>query len=126
MGRITVHGDEYAMVDVELRPSKAFMFPPPIKSLDVTFRQQFFNFGTTAWLPVDMRSENSLEISIGPLLSLPMINVDLIGRFTDYQINVPVPDSLFASNDLVVLDSSAVESGAIFEEDGGSRTVYAP
>ena len=118
VGRITVHGEEYAMVDVELRPGESFIFPPPIKSYDVTLRQQFFNFGAAAWLPVDMRSENSIKISMGLLLSLPMINVDLIGRFTDYQINVPVPDSLFASNDLVVLDSSAVESGAIFEEDG--------
>ena len=118
VGRITVHGDEYAMVDVELRPGKAFMFPPPIKSLNVTLRQQFFNFGTAAWLPVDMQSENSLEVSIGPLLSFPKINVDLVGRFTDYQINVPVPDSLFARDDLVVLDSAAVESGAVFEEDG--------
>lgn len=117
-GRISVLGSEYAMIDAELQPGKAFLFPPPIKTYEVILRQQFFNFNTTAWLPVDLRAENAIKISFWPLLHFPIIGVDVIGRFTDYQLNVPVPDSLFASNTRMVADSAAMESGSIFGEEG--------
>ena len=117
-GRLSVLEDDYAMVDVELRPGEAFLFPSPINSYEVTLRQQFFNFGTTAWLPVDLRSESEIEISFGPLLAFPTVKVDVIGRFTDYQLNIPVPDSLFAGDTYMVLDSTAMESGEVFEEEG--------
>ena len=117
-GRISILEGEYAMIDAELQPGDAFLFPPPIQSYEETLRQQFFNFGTTAWLPVDMRSESAIKISFGPLLHFPTIHVDVIGRFTDYQLNGPVPDSLFADDKLMVVDSVAVESGRVFQEEG--------
>lgn len=118
MGRVSVLGGEYAMIDAELRPGDAFLFPPPIQTYETKLRQQFFNFGTSLWLPVDLRSENAVKISFGPLLHFPTVHVDVIGRFTDYQLNVPVPDSLFADNTRMVVDSVAVESGHVFQEEG--------
>ena len=118
VGQVRVLAGEYAMVDAELQPGEAFLFPPPITRFEVIFRQQFFNFDSEAWLPVDLRSETAVKISFGPLLSFPTVRVDVMGRFTDYRINVPVPDSLFEEGEQLVVDSAAVASGEVFGEEG--------
>jgi hypothetical protein len=93
-GRVSVIEEEWALIDVELRPHEAFLYPPPIRSFDVAFRQQFSNYGGDFWLPVDFRFEARLDIGI-PGLSFPDIHVEQIVRINRYQVNIPVPDSLF-------------------------------
>ena len=44
IGRVAVLDSAYALLDVELRPGEAFLFPPPIDRYDVTYRQQFSKF----------------------------------------------------------------------------------
>ena len=118
VGRVSVLDSAYALIDVELRPGEAFLFPTPIERYDVTYRQQFSNFGGEYWLPVDFRSEIALEINFGGLLAFPTFNIDQVSRFTDYQVNVPLPDSLYENDDLVTVDSAAVASDALLDQEG--------
>ena len=52
------------------------------------------------------------------MITFPTIYVGLVNRFTDYELNVPVPEELFASSDYMQVDSAAVESGEAFLEEG--------
>ncbi len=56
VGRVAVLDEEYALLEVSLKPGNAFLFPPPIEGLEVNYEQQFSNFGGDFWLPVDFRS----------------------------------------------------------------------
>lgn len=110
VGTIAVLDSAYALLEAELRPGEAFLFPAPIKGYDVTVSQQFSNFGGDFWLPVDFRREARLKISFGFLLQMPEITVEQISRLTNYVVNVGVPDSLYGEDDYSHIDSAAVEA----------------
>lgn len=107
IGNISVLDEEYALLEVNLKPSEAVMFPMPIKDFNIHYMQQFSNFGTPFWLPVDVRVSGSIKIGfIG--LQFPNIIIKSISRLTDYQINVPLPDSLYENDEVVAIDSSSI------------------
>lgn len=118
-GRVSVLDDVYALIDVELQPGEAFLFPPPIDRYEVTYRQQYSNFGGAFWLPVDFRSEMVLNVGFSGLLTFPTIHIDQVSRFTDYQVNVPLPDSLYAEDDYLVVDSVAVTRDTLLTSQDG-------
>ena len=118
-GRVAVLDSAYALLEVELRPSEAFLFPPPINRLDITYRQQFSDFGRDFWLPVDFRSETDVKIKMPGLLELPAIHVQQTARLTDYDVNVALPDSLYATeDDFLAVDTAAVEADTLLEGRG--------
>lgn len=117
-GRVAVLDEEYALLEVELRPSEAFLFPPPIDTYDVTYRQQFSNFGGEFWLPVDFRSETDLKVKFPGLLSFPTFVVKQVSRLTNYDVNVAVPDSLYEETDLLAVDSVAVAADTLLNREG--------
>ncbi len=108
VGTIAVLDSAYALLEAELRPGEAFLFPAPIKGYDVTLSQQFSNFGRDYWLPVDFRREARIKISFGILLQMPEITVEQISRLSNYTVNVEVPDSLYREDDYSQVDSAAV------------------
>lgn len=108
VGSVAVLDSAYALLEAELRPGEAFLFPAPIKGYDVTVSQQFSNFGRDFWLPVDFRREARLKISFGILLQMPDITVEQISRLSNYAVNIDVPDSLYRKDDYSVVDSAAV------------------
>ena len=118
VGRVSVLDSAYALIDVELRPGEAFLFPQPIERYEVTYRQQFSNFGGDFWLPVDFRADIALEVSFGGLLAFPAFNIDQVSRFTDYDVNIPLPDSLFADDDYLTVDSVAVSADTVLAQEG--------
>ena len=118
VGRVSVLDSAYALIDVALRPGEAFLFPPPIERYAVTYRQQFSNFGTDFWLPVDFRADIAVQVSFGGLLSFPPFNIDQVSRFTDYRVNVPLPDSLFEADAYLTVDSVAIASNAALDQEG--------
>lgn len=113
-GRIAVLDEVYAMIAVDLKPSESLIYPPPIQEWDVHYRQQFSDFGQDFWLPVDVRIEGRIKLGIIGL-SFPAIGYRQISRLTDYQVNVPLPDSLYRSADLLRVDSTAL--AAPFQAD---------
>ncbi|MDP6038034.1 MAG: DUF5686 family protein, partial [Candidatus Latescibacteria bacterium] len=90
-GRVAVLDSMYALLEVELAPNRAFLFPPPIRQFTITMRQQFSNFGGDFWLPVGYQSDVSIEIGmIG--LQFPPIKGQRVSRLTGYGVNVALPD----------------------------------
>lgn len=117
-GRISVLGEEYAIIDAELRPGEAFLFPPPIETFDVTYRQQFSQFGGDIWLPVDFRADMALKVSMSGLISFPPFHVEQVSRFTNYAVNVALPDTLYADETYLRIDSTAVAADTLLERPG--------
>ncbi|WP_457653935.1 DUF5686 family protein [Rhodocaloribacter sp.] len=119
-GRVSVLDEAYALLSVELRPGEAFLFPPPVKRYDVTFRQQFSNFGKAYWLPVDFRSDGELEIDFQGLLTFPVIRIRQVSRLTNYEVNVPLPDSLYERKAYLAVDSTAVAADTLLDREGNA------
>lgn len=118
-GSISVLDGDFAMIEARLRPGEAFIFPLPIQQYETTYLQQFSNYGGEIWLPIDLRSATTVKISFGPLLRLPMIGINTVSRFTDYQLNIELADSLFTEDTFRLnVDSSAVSSGESFKREG--------
>ncbi len=126
VGRVAVLDSAYALLEVELRPGEAFLFPPPIERYDVTYRQQFSSFGKDFWLPVDFRADLALRLNLGGLLAFPTIHIDQVSRFTNYQVNVPLPDSLYREERYLTVDSAAVKAGTRLAEAGGAVPLSQP
>lgn len=116
VGQVSVLDSVFAMVEAELKPNRAFIFPPPIRSLGITLRQQFSNTGGAFWLPIGYQSEVDLQIGIVGL-EFPMIKAQRVSRISDYQINVSIPDSLYAQ-DRIQVDSVSVARDSLMEKDG--------
>ena len=114
-GRVAVLDSVYALVEVELTPNRAFLFPPPIRELTITMRQQFSNFGGDYYLPVGYQSDVNAEIGmIG--LQFPPIKRQRVSRLTGYEVNVALPDSLYEQDRMVVVDSVRVEQDSLLAQ----------
>lgn len=94
-GKIAVLGEVYALLEVDLRPGDSVMFPPPIQEFGLWYRQQFSNFGGDFWLPVDVRIDGNIRFGI-PGLQFPTIRFSQLSRLSNYEVNVPLPDTLFS------------------------------
>lgn len=108
-GTIAILGEDYALLEVDLRPGESVMFPPPIQEFGLWYKQQFLNFGSDFWLPVDVRIEGSISIGF-PGLQFPPIKFNQLSRLTNYEINVELPDSLYAIDRRLVVDTVAIAS----------------
>ena len=117
-GSVSVMDGVFALMEARLRPGPAFLFPFPIQRYETAYLQQFSSYGGEVWLPVDLHSSTTVEISAGALFSLPPILIDMVSRFTDYQLNVALADSLFEDGDQMQVDSSAVAADRSFQQEG--------
>jgi hypothetical protein len=105
VGTISVLDDVYVLLDAHLKPNESFIFPQPFRHFGITFHQQFRSFGE-AWLPVDLRTNVSLEIGILGF-SIPPIRSEQTTRISDYVVNAVFPDSLFKSKKPLISDVSS-------------------
>lgn len=112
-GRVAVLDSAYALLEVDLKPGRSFLFPPPIRGFDVRMQQQFSNFGGRFWLPVDFRTQFGLDVAFGPVLRFPTIRVDQVSRLSDYRVNIPLPDTLYASRSTLIQDSTRAASAGV-------------
>ena len=94
VGTIAVLDEDYAMIDVDLKPNEAIMFPPPLNRFEFAIEQKFSNFGGEYWLPVDVRVKGEIKIKL-PGLEFPAIKYSQLTRLSDYEVNIVLPDSLF-------------------------------
>ena len=92
-----VLGRDYALLEVELKPNDVVNFPPPVQDFDLSYSQQFSNYGGEFWLPVDMRVEGFIRIGIIGL-QFPRIQFRQTSRLTDYEINIVLPDSVYQTD----------------------------
>ena len=117
VGRVAVLDEDFALLEVELAPSRASMTSavplPLIEHMDFAYQQQFRGFAGGVWLPVDYRANMKIKIStVG--LHFPAIKYNVVTRLSDYQVNVDMPDSLYASEQVLQVDSLAVAQDSSF------------
>jgi hypothetical protein len=103
-GTIHIASDSYALMGVDVSPNDAFRIPF-IRNAQLRYRQEFGLYESTFWLPADIRIEGSFSIFLAGF-SFPRVGIHQTSVITDYAINVPIPDSIFAKPRLVQ-DSSA-------------------
>ena len=112
-GTLAVQTGEDALLSVSARPSASVQFPL-VNRFELTLEQQFSPFGLavegrSVWLPADFRMDGQGKLG-NALLRFPDLGFAISSRFTDYAINVAVPDSLFESDETAV-DSVALARG---------------
>ena len=106
-GHIAILDEDYAMIEADLRPGESVMFPPPIQEFGLWYKQQFSNFGGEFWFPVDVIIEGTIKFGF-PGLQFPAIKFAQLSRLTNYLVNQPTPDSLFAIERRILVDSVSV------------------
>ena len=120
-GRVSVLDGVFALLEVELAPSRSAMASavplPVVERLDLAWRQQFRGFGEV-WLPVDYRF--SLEAEIGIVgLRFPAARFSSLTRLDDYEVNSALPDSLYAGEEVLRVDTVAVARDSTFTRLAG-------
>ncbi len=103
-GTLSIDGDSYALVGVDVRPNEAFGLPF-VSSFAIRYRQQFGLYDSTYWMPIDILVHASVTISF-PGITLPAIGFEQTSSISSYAINVPLPDTLFQKPRISV-DSAA-------------------
>ncbi len=98
-GTVTVLDSAYALLEARLRPTASLSTSRLLKKVDIAFEQQFSNFGGPYWLPVDFRARRDLDVQVSALVSFSDVSIRQVSRLSDYRINVPVPDSLYATDE---------------------------
>ncbi|MEK6651293.1 MAG: DUF5686 family protein, partial [Bacteroidota bacterium] len=92
-GTVNVVDERFVLASVDVRPNEAFVFPL-ITDFHLGTRQQFAPMQERYWLPVDIRTTLDVGIDI-PFIRIPRIGFESTSSIYEYQVNVPVPDSLF-------------------------------
>lgn len=110
VGRISVLDEDFAMIFIDVKPSESVMFPPPIQEFGLHYIQQFSNFGSEFWLPVDVRIEGTIKIGF-PGLQFPPFNFRQLSRLDNYQVNLGIPDIFFETSRRLTVDSLSVSKG---------------
>ncbi|SMO59825.1 DUF5686 and carboxypeptidase-like regulatory domain-containing protein [Fodinibius sediminis] len=111
-GTVFVLDGAYALLEVDLRPNEVVTFPPPVKSFETSYQQQYNNFNQDFWLPIDMRITGDVKISMVGL-DFPLIQFRQISRLTNYEVNIPLPDSLYRKEDRFTIDSASLSSDSL-------------
>lgn len=111
-GEVYVLDEEYALLQVQLQPNSVVRFPPPVQDFNLSYSQQFSNYGGDFWLPVDARINGTIKIGmIG--LQFPRMQLRQLAKVSNYQVNVPLPDSLYAEDDLFTVDTTATSQDSL-------------
>ena len=106
-GVIAVLDEDFALIEVDLKPGESVMFPPPIQEFGLAYEQQFSNFGGQFWLPVDVRINGTIKIGF-PGLQFPSITFNQLSRLSNYEVNGVLPDSLYEVTTRVVVDTLGI------------------
>ncbi len=109
-GTISIADSSWALVGVDLVPAEAIVFPF-INDLQIHWQQDFRLEEQGYWLPSDVRMEGGATIQIGPI-KIPRIGFWQTSILYDYEVNAPIPDSLFERDQQVVTlpEASSIDS----------------
>ncbi len=112
-GTLAVLAGPDVLVSLSTQFSRSVQFPL-VDRFEMTLEQQFSPFGLSVdgrevWLPADYRIDGRGRPG-NALLQFPDIGFAISSRFTDYAVNVAVPDSLYES-DATAVDSVALARG---------------
>lgn len=110
MGTAWVLGRDYALLEVDLKPNDVVDFPPPIQEFNLSYQQQFSNYGGDFWLPVDMRVDGTVRVGMVGLRFPPFL-FQQTSRISDYQVNIALPDSIYQNEEVFTrADSTFIQA----------------
>jgi hypothetical protein len=112
-GTVAVLDEDFALLNVELKPGPSIRFPIPIQELNLYYRQQFRNFANSFWLPVDYRVGGDIKIGITGL-QFPRIKYKRVTALSNYHINISLPDSLYKDEEILSVDSLSLQQDTLF------------
>jgi len=115
-GKIFVMFPDYSLVGIDLETADHIIYPPPYKDVYFYFKQQFSNFGKDFWLPVSLVREGEGTIAL-PGAKFSPIKFKDIYEIKDYDINIPLPDSLFRDEDDVFTDLSIINNDSLLTKN---------
>ncbi|HUI08738.1 MAG TPA: DUF5686 family protein [Bacteroidota bacterium] len=118
-GTVMIAGGTYALVGVDLTPNQAFQIPL-VKDLKLRYRQEFSLYESSFWMPSDIRIDASARLAV-PGMTIPPFAMVHTSVISDYDINSPLPDSVFGKPRITV-DSTAVR----FDSTYWARNVVLP
>ena len=110
-GTVSIADGSYALVGVDVEPNEAFVLPF-VSEKRLRYRQQFSLYDTYYWLPTDIRVDANFTVSILGF-SIPSIGIEQTSVIYNYEINTPLPDSVFLKPRLTV-DSAAARPDSSF------------
>jgi len=116
-GTITIADRSFAVVGVDLVPNESFTFPF-LRDIGLRYRQQFALYDSLFWMPADVRIEGGFNISV-TALGIPRVGFRQVSSIYNYELNVPVPDSVLRQRTVTtdslagVYDSTAWESNLV-------------
>ena len=114
-GSLAVLDGDYALLEANLRASKSIESAPQpfIEGLAFSFKQQFRRFGRGVWLPVDLRYEIKGKLGISGL-HFPVMTIKGVSRFSAYQFNTSLSDSIFENAERLQRDTLSVRRDSLF------------
>ncbi|MBA4311980.1 MAG: hypothetical protein C0417_05060 [Chlorobiaceae bacterium] len=110
-GLITIAEETFAVMGVDVKPNETFTFPF-VKDIDLHYKQQFGLFDSLFWMPIDNRISGGLSISIVGI-TMPRFGIEATSSIYDYEINIPIPDTVLKKPRLAV-DSSSIKFDSTF------------
>ncbi len=113
-GTISIADSVWALVGVDLEPAEVFVFPFT-DGLEIAWQQSFSRWDDGYWLPTDVRMRGGVRVELGPI-KIPRIGFDQTSVIYDYDINVPIPDSIFSRDELVTELPEAAGVDTLFWE----------
>ena len=117
-GRISVLDGDFALIDVDLTNTGSFSFSPMLPYFRGHYRQQFSNFGSEFWLPIDSRVEEAMIVDMG-ILAFPKGKQRKISRISHYEINGDFKDAIERLDSLDAIhsqDQTISNNPVIFDE----------
>ncbi len=91
-GEITIENEMYAMNSINLHTNEGVRFPY-INDLKIHFIQQLGKYDAY-WLPHYIKTDASLKVNLGGLLTIETMAFNQVSSITEYGINTPIPDSI--------------------------------
>ncbi len=104
-GTITIADRSFAVVGVDLVPNETFTMPF-VRDLELRYRQQFALYDSLFWMPADVRIDGGFTVSVMGI-AIPRVGFRQVSSIYNYELNVPVPDSIVAGRRVSVDSSSA-------------------
>jgi hypothetical protein len=127
-GSVSIEGDSYALVGIDVSPNEAFGLPF-VRNWNIRYRQQFSQVDSSYWMPVDIRIDARFVVKV-PMVSFPPFGFSQTSVLSSYAVNVPLPDSLFHRRRLTVdtssarFDSTAWQQAAVLPLTTEEMTAY--
>ena len=102
VGYAAVQDETYVILETVLRPDPELTQPEPIKAWDALYEQRFAPFGDSVWLPIDFHARGSVEFGrVG--VAYPPARYTQVSRLSFHAVDAPIPDSLFARDEILTI-----------------------